>query len=165
MANLFQPRSPPGGNTMLEAEKCATPLTAKLPPWHALLEKPFWCIQIFTGFPAPFVKGTFFKKCYFFSLWFTVSTLLRGSLQKTGFLWCIPKCLGERNCSGVWINPASSACQKNSATLHCWYMPRCTGCGWSPLLLLLLLRTEICFTMWAVTRLKSMLEVVVNIKH
>lgn len=114
--------------------------TAKLTPWSALLEKSFCCIQIFTGFPAPFVKGTIFKKCCFFSLWFTVSPLLRGSLQKeTDFLWCIPKCLGERNCSGAWINSASSACQKNSATLYCWYMPRCMRCGWSPLLLLLLL--------------------------
>lgn len=114
---------------------------AKLTPWRALLAYPFCWIQMSTVFPALFVRGTIFKKFYSFSLRLTVSLLLRGSLQrKPGFLWCIPKCLRERNRSGAWINPASSACQKNSMTLYCWYMPRCTGCGWSLLLLLLLHR-------------------------
>lgn len=128
---------------MLEAEK-NVPLQvhiAKLTPWHALLVYPFCWIQISTGFPAFFCQGyQFLKNAIILPLDYllTVILLLRGSLQrKPGFLWCIPKCLGERNHSGVWINPVSSACQRNSATLHCWYTPRCTGCGWSLLLLLL----------------------------
>lgn len=121
-------------------KKCATPSThCKI---NTLACTP--CISIlldpnFHRFSCLFLSRVpVFKKCYYFTLGLTVILLLRGSLQrKPGFLWCIPKCLGERNHSGVWINPASSACQRNSATLHCWYTPRCTGCGWSLLLLLL----------------------------
>lgn len=123
-----------GGDMLLEAEKCAALSTYCKINTLACTS----CVSIlldpnFHRFSCSFFfRDTVFIKYYSFSLRLTVSLSLRGSLQrKPGFLWCIPKCLGERNRSGVWISSASSACHENSRTLYGWYMPRHMRCGWS----------------------------------
>lgn len=137
---------------------------AKLTPWHALLVYPFCWIQISTGFPAFFLSSVpVFKKCYYFTLGRTVILLLRGSLQwKPGFLWCIPKCLGETIilvCEStqlpLLVRETAQPCIADTRHAARDVVDLfCCCCS-----------AEICFTMCAITRLESVQEVVVNIKH